>query len=459
MKNVLLLPELKELLEAKDYDTIREFCESTNPVDVAEYISALEPEEIWEILLLLEPSTRAEIFSYIPEDIQLKVAEALNRKELSVLIADLPPDDRVDLFKNLNEDIQKSLLPALAQAERDDIVRLASYPEGSAGSVMTSEYATLSPELTVEEAIERLRNEAPDKETIYYAYVVDKDRKLIGYVTLKDLILARPTERIRDIMNTDVIYVNATVDKEDAARIIQKYDLLALPVVNDQGILVGIITNDDAFDIITQEQTEDMEKLMAIGGAHDTRNYLRVPAWEHFRRRAGWIVGLAAVGLISGSIIHSYEHLLTNLMILALYMPMMTDTGGNTGSQAATVVVRALALKEITPRDFLKVLFKELRISFLLAIVLGILSYAKVLFLSQGSEIPGGFTLSKIGFVISLALSIQVITATMIGAMLPMLAARFKADPAVVASPALTTIVDITGLVIYFNTARFLLGL
>ncbi len=459
MKSLILMPELRELLQNNDVEILKEFCESSHPAEIADVISGLEPEEIWQILLMLQSDIRIEIFSYLPDDIQLDIARTLNRKELSMLFTDLPPDERVDLFKKLSPEIQNSLLPALAQAEREDIRRLASYPEGTAGSVMTSDYAILFPAQTAADAIERLRTEAPDKETIYYAYIVDEKRHLIGFTSLKDLILADPQKLVKDIMHKDVIFAYVDDDQEEAALKIQKYDLIALPVVNDKNELVGIITHDDALDIITQEHTEDMEKLMAITGSHETGVYLRTSSWKHFKNRAYWIIGLAALGLVSGMIIHSFESTLMHMMILALYMPMVADTGGNTGSQSATVVVRALALKEISPKDFLKVIFKEFKIAILLAAALGILSWLKVLFLSHGTTIPKGFSLSYIGFAIAVALSLQVITATLIGAVLPLIAAKLKLDPAVVASPALTTIVDITGLVIYFSMAKLILGI
>lgn len=387
------------------------------------------------------------------------MAGIMDRDALAGLITDMAPDDRVDLLKRLPMEKRETLLPEIARAEREDIRRLSLYPEGTAGAVMTSDYAMLHPELTAGEAINRLRFEAPNKETIYYAYIVDKERKLQGFVSLKDLILAHPEKRISEIMHKDMIFSRAMDDQEDAAHKIRKYDLIALPVVNEEGALLGIITHDDAIDIITQEHTEDMEKLMAITGRHEAGVYLKTPAWTHFKNRAYWIVGLAALGLVSGIIIHSFETTLMHMIILALYMPMVADTGGNTGSQSATVIVRALALKEISTRDALWVLFKEFKIAFLLALILGTLSWGKVMFLSRGTEIPAGFNLSMIGAAIAIALGLQVITATMIGAMLPLAAAKLKFDPAVVASPALTTIVDITGLLIYFTTAKMLLGI
>ena len=460
MKNkyTLRVSDLRDLLAAGDAKSIRNFCGEGHPAVVAELISALSGEEVWAVLRHAGPDLRAEIFSHLDEDFQVAVVGTLRREDVARLLADMSPDDRADLFKRLPEDRRETVLPALAQAEREDIRRLIAYEEGTAGAVMTSDYATLSPNLTAFQAIERLRDVAPDKETIYYAYVVDDARRLLGFVSLKDLIVARRESRVGDIMHPEVIFARVEDDQEDAARKIQKYDLLALPVLNGGSALVGIITHDDAIDIITQEHTEDMEKLMAIAGSHEAGVYLKTSAWVHFKNRAYWIVGLSALGLVSGMIIHSFEATLTQMIILALYMPMVADTGGNTGSQSATVVVRALALREISPGDVFKVLFKEFKIAILLALILGVLSWGKVMFLSQGTDIPAGFSLAKIGSAIAVALALQVVTATMIGALLPLGAARMKWDPAVVASPALTTVVDITGLLIYFMAAKWILG-
>lgn len=459
MTNPLLIPELREMLRNGDYTSLKEFCEELHPKLVAELISGLEPSEIWTILSSVNNVTRAEIFSNFEEEIQIKIISTLKRHEIAKLLSDMPPDDRVDLIKKFPESLYEAILPAMAQAEREDIRRLIAYKEGTAGAVMTSDYATLPMHITAAEAIDHLRSVAPDKETIYYAYVVDENRTLLGFVSLKDLILAHRNTKVEDLMHKDVIYARVYDDQEEAARKIQQYDLLALPVIDENNSLVGIITHDDAFDIITQEHTEDMEKFMAIAGSHEARAYLKTPTWIHFKNRVYWLISLAAVGLISGIIIHNYESMLSNLLILALYMPMVADTGGNTGSQSATVIVRALALGEIKKGDYFKVLFKEFKISLLLGIVLGFLAWLKVLFLSSSSDIPQGFTLSKIAFTIAIALGIQVVTATLIGAFLPLLASKFKKDPAVVASPALTTVVDITGLLIYFFTAKIILGI
>jgi len=459
MKNALLAPELRELLAKEDTSAIREFCSSSHPGTIAEFLSALTPEEVWEIFTVLEPRLRAEIFSNLDQGLQVGLAESLRRQDLAGIVTHMSADERVDLLKRLPEEMQEDILPVLAQAEREDIRRLASYPEGTAGAVMTSDYATLSPEQTVEEAIAKLRREAPDKETIYYTYVVDSQRRLIGFLSLKDLILARPDRRVEDIMHRDLIYAMVTEDQEEAARKIAKYDLLALPVVNGNHVLVGIITHDDAIDVIHQEHTEDMEKFMAIRGSHETASYMRTSSWEHFKNRFLWLVILASLGLVSGYIVQNLEGLLLQFAILATFMPMLADTGGNTGSQSATLVIRALALKEISPKDVFRVLFKEFKVALPMALLLAALAFGRVIAFGGNSGRPQGYDLSLIGIAVGAALGLQVLTSTLIGALLPLAAAKMRFDPAVVASPALTTIVDITGLFIYFATAKFLLGI
>lgn len=458
MKNTLLVPELRDLVLRGDSKTLQEFCSSSHPSVIAEFLAALPPDEIWKGLTLLGPRLRAEIFGHLDVDLQTELTGTLTRRDLTDIITHMSADERVDLLKRLPEDKQEVILPGLAHAEREDVRRLFSYPEGTAGSVMTSDYVALSPEDTVSEALARLRREAPDKETIYYSYALDPQRKLIGFISLKDLILARPETKIDRIMHRDVIFTRVNDDQEEAADIIAKYDLIALPVVDSNDVLVGIITHDDAIDIIRQEHTEDMEKFMAIAGKHETGTYLRTPSWAHFKNRCGWLVILAALGMVSGYIVQRFEGLLMQFAILATFMPMLADTGGNTGSQSATLVVRALAIKEISHRDLLKVILKELKVSVPLALLLACLAFGRVIFSAGHLGTPGGFSLSTVGIAIGLALGIQVVTATLIGAILPLAAAKLNLDPAVVASPALTTIVDITGLLIYFTTVNTLLG-
>ncbi|MEO0073146.1 MAG: magnesium transporter, partial [candidate division WOR-3 bacterium] len=251
--------------------------------------------------------------------------------------------------------------------------------------------------------------------------------------------------------------VRVDEDQEEAARRIEKFDLIALPVVDEREALVGIITHDDALDVLVQEQTEDIEKLMAITGTHEATGYLKTPSWVHFRRRSIWVVVLAALGLVSGFIVQSFEGLLLQFAVLATFMPMLADTGGNTGSQSATLVVRALALREISPRDLWRVIAKELQVALMLGLLLAVLAYGRVLLFHGSASMTGGHPLWLVGVAVAAALAIQVVTSTLIGAVLPMAAAKLKFDPAVVASPALTTVVDITGLLIYFLTVKAIL--
>lgn len=460
MENPLLVPEIREMIALGNTNALKELCAVAHPVDVAEFLEPLSPDEIWAVLRCVDDrSLRSEIFSHLEQSAQIKLIGTLGRRDIARLISGMTADDRVDLFKSMPEKDREALLPALAQAEREDIRRLSAYEEGTAGAIMTPDYATLMPDMTASQALESLRQAAPDKETIYYAYVINDKRELLGLVSLKNLIVARRDAVIKDIMHEDAIYATVDEDQELAARKMQKYDLIAMPVLNEAGAMVGIITHDDAVDVITQEQTEDMEKLMAIGGRHEAGVYLQTSSFIHFKNRAAWLVLLAVFGLVSGFIVQSFEGILLQFAILAVFMPMLADTGGNTGSQSATLVIRALALKEITVGDVLKVLFKESKVSLMLGLLLGLLAYARVVFFGGGSSIPEGFSLHAIGFAIGVALGLQVVTATLIGVLLPIGAAKLKWDPALVASPALTTVVDITGLLIYFGTVKLMLGL
>ncbi|MBN1489074.1 MAG: magnesium transporter [Phycisphaerae bacterium] len=458
MKQTLLVPELRELLAERRTDSLRRFCEEGHPAIVAELIGGLDPGEIWQILRLLPVNGRAEIFSHFDLDQQAELAGGESRQAMASLLEELPHDDRADLVQHLDPQVAEQILPLVAKAEREDIRKLTSYAEGTAGALMSSDYATLRPDMTVSQALEQIRLQAPTKETIYYIYVVDDQHRLIGFVSLKDLILARPAQWVRDVMHEDVIRADVNEDQEPVARKIEKYDLLAIPVTNGDGKLVGIITHDDAMDVIRQEQQEDVEKFMAIGGEHQAGEYLRTHALVHFRNRVVWVVILGVLGLVSGLIVQNFEGLLLHFAVLAAFMPMLADTGGNTGSQSATLVVRALALGEVGPRDVLRIILKEFQVSVLLAAVLALVAFARVLAFGGGSTMPEGYSLVWVGVAISIALGLQVISATLIGAILPLLAAKMKRDPAVIASPALTTVVDITGLLLFFGTAKLLLG-
>ena len=460
MKNPLLVPELHELVQAKDMAAIRELCQQAHPQTVAELIEALEPDDVWMVLQSLDVTQRANIFSHFDLDQQVELATGQNRRQMANLLEEMPADDRADLFQNLDEKVREELLPLMAKAEREDIRKLVQYEEETAGAVMSTDYTVLKPDMDIPQALEQLRIQAPDKETIYYIYVVDDQRKLIGFVSLKDIIVARPGKHIRDMMHTDIIRANVHEDQESVARKIEKYDLIAIPVVDDNDVMVGIVTHDDAMDIIRQEQTEDIEKLMAISGEHENIPYMKIPAWRHFRNRSGWIIILGIISVLTGLIIQRYEAMLVQVAVLATFIPMIGGTGGNTGSQSATLVIRALALREISGRDILHVLFKEFKVALPLGCVMGLVAFGRLAFFADHSPgLPEGLTLLTLGTAVAAALALQVITSTLIGALLPLGAVALKLDPAVVTSPALATIVDISGLTIFFVVVSQILPL
>lgn len=459
MKNPILVPEFRDLLRRKKYPILKSFLDEHHEKEIAEYLGLMHPDEIWKILGLVDVYRRAEIFSYLDMDVQIAMVSIEQKRYVAELLMELSPDDRADLFQHLGKDLADRLLLILPLKERLDVIKLTSYGEETAGAIMTTDYSTLYESDSVEDAIKKVRRDAPSKETIYYLYVTDTEGKLIGFISLRKLILAKPKQKIVNLMKRDIIFAYADDDQEKAARLIDEYDLIALPVVDFNERLVGIITHDDAMDIIRDEQTEDLEKIMAISGGVEENTYLETPAFTHFRKRVFWVVVLAVLELMSGLIIQGFRDTLKNLIILAYYMPLLNSTGGNTGSQSATVVLRSLALGELKPADIRKVLKKELVVSLLISVCVGVLVSLRVLVLSHGSEdIPASIGLERIAFMISLALSIQVVWSTLLGAVIPLFASRMKIDPAVVSSPAIATFVDVGGITIYFVTAKMLLG-
>ncbi len=445
----------------KDGQTFEAFklLEHLHPTEISEILSTVSSEVIQSVLFLFPKQRRGAIFCEFSCADQADIAQLLETSDLVSLLRSLSPDDQVDLLKALEEEQYDAVLPVLAKKEREDLIQLASYPEGSAGAIMNTDYISYPQHLLIQEVLQRIRLEKAQKEAIYRIYILDTERKLIGTLSVTDLILADPKAKISDVMKTKSISIDVNESQEEAVFMMARYDLVALPVVDANNTLLGNITHDDALDVMEEERTNDMERFMAIVGKHDNTPYLKTSIWTHFRKRVVWLVILAFLGLASGAILESYEGTLTSLMILAFYMPMLIDTGGNTGSQAATVMVRALALKEISPKNVFRIIWKEFRVSVMLALVLAILAFLRVVFISNPGTIPEVFSLPTIGFAIAVALAIQVVSATILGALLPLGAAALKLDPALVASPALTTIVDITGLVIYFGTVSLILGL
>ncbi|MCS6837228.1 MAG: magnesium transporter [Bdellovibrionaceae bacterium] len=450
---------LVQWLEEKNTEAILDIASEVNPVDFSSSLEELEPAQIIEILSLLDVNLRAELFSYFSSQKQLEVFQAWPNRDFAPVLAAMRSNERVDFYQKLDAEDQKALLPYIDSKTRADLIHLSSYPRESAGGIMSTEFQCFRADETIDQVLEKIKSEAPRKKSLYYLYVVDEDLYLVGVLTFRDLLIHPRDTVLRDIMISPVVSAQVDDDREVVAQKMEEYNLITLPVTNAKGQIIGVVEHDVAIETIREEQTEDLQKFMGITREDFDKSYLEISSIEHFKKRISWVTILAIVGLVSGFIIHRFENALESLLILAFYMPMIADTGGNCGSQSATLVVRALALQEITVRDWWRIIFKELKVALLLGIVLGIIGLLKVLFISSGLELPSGYSLEKIALVIAIALALQVISSTLIGALLPLAVKAFGGDPAVAASPMITTVVDITGLLIYFGLAQLFLGL
>jgi len=444
----LLIPDLREIIRDGQAADLVDFFADYNAPRIAEMLEDFEPGEQVEILALLEHRQRGEVFSYLDLDTQVHLAETLPTDVIASVLQWMPHDDRAKLAYQLEEEQVDQILRQLAQAEREDIRRLLAYEPGTAGAVMTTDYAALPPQISVREAIARLRQEAPDRETIDYAYVIDAHRKPLGLVSLKQLILARPSVRIEEIMNRDVILGKVFDDQEEIARKIEKYDLYALPIVDERDHMVGIVTHDDAMDILRQEQGESILAFGGVGGqAADQMDsdYWRTGIGSSVRRRLTWLLPLFLSGTMTGWVLDRFEWVDKLIPSLAVFVPLLIGTGGNAGSQAVGTIIRALALGEVQFSDALKVLMREWITGLLLGILLGSLGFFFA-WLGLGTS-------PRFALVISLTTLGICMWANVVGSMVPLVATRLGIDPAIVSAPLISTLVDVTGLVIYYIIA------
>lgn len=435
---------------------LRELCESQHPADLAVQFEAFEPEAALDIFSSLTPDCCADVFGYMDHEKRREFAAGLGDERLAPVIAKMRSDDRVDLLHAMPEERYETLLHLLAKTEREDIRRLSAYAEGTAGAMMTSEYAVLSPELTAGQAIDKLRLEAPDKETIYYAYVVDAGRRLIGLVSLRELILARPAARIENIMRRDPIYVTVRDDQEDVARQMVKYDLLAIPVINGNDALAGIITFDDVHDVIEKEATEDFHRMGSIsqgtGAGADALVDIGLrdaSPWLLIRKRLPWLLALVFVNIFSGAGIAYYEDTIQAMVALVFFLPLLIGSSGNAGAQSATLMVRALAVGDVVGKDWLRMVGKEIGI----ALFIGVCMAFAVSFIGA---FRGGV---DVAIVVSMAMVAVVLFGSLLGLSLPFLLIRLKLDPATASAPLVTSAADVAGVVIYFGIAAWYLGL
>ncbi len=443
----IIKPELEQLLQDGTSEEIKSFLEGQHPYDIAEFISGLEASEIARIVLALGEPQGPGAFQKLETEQQVDTLGVMPRRDGARLMEAMDPDERVDLIKALPEDEAERVLPLIAQAERNEIARLVSYDEGTAGSVMTTEYAAVKTDLTVTETVSELRRIAPDKETIYYIYVIDESRKLVGFVSLKNLFISSRHARVKDVMKSDVKHVLATDDVEDAAKVVKDYDLLAVPVVDDGGRLVGIVTHDDAADVLEEEATEDMYHY---GAAGEHLRYLPTNPFSLARQRVVWLILLAAVGFISGTIIHRYESMITSVFALAIFIPVINASGGNAGTQASTVIIRGLATGEVSLRDSLKIFWKEIVVGLTIGVVVAVVGSLR------------GYLLEKsIGLAITVGLTMVLVVtfATVLGAVLPLIFKKLRLDPAVVSGPFIASILDVVALLVYLEIARVVMRL
>ncbi len=446
MYGLLLLPEVQEMLQEQDHLGLREFCEALHPAVIAQVLESLTNPEIWHVLDNCGLHRRVEIVEFMSLNRQLGLVRDMDREHLSQLVREMSPDNCVDLLEKMDQGEVDSLLQMLAQSQRSDIRRLLSYPDSSAGSIMTTEYASLPEGISVGEAINQLRLQAPNSETIYYVYIVDTDRRLRGFITLRSLILAKTSACVDAIMEKDVLSVRVTDDQEQVAQLMARYDFLAVPVVDQHHQLVGIITHDDVIDVLQEEATEDAQMLAAVQPMETS--YLTTPLWTIAWKRGGWLLFLFCASFLSAHVLQSFQQLSNTYEWLALFVPLVIATGGNAASQTATLVIRTMALGELDKKNKYRLIGREFAVGLML-----------------------GGSLTLCGFILSLGLitpyqslvvvgtvPLVVITGTMIGAILPISLRSFGLDPALMSTPLIASMLDVFGIVLYFNVALALLG-
>lgn len=444
------MEKILELINGKKYSEAREELLKLNSVDIATLLEEVDNKKNMLVLFRLLPKDiEIDVFSYMPNDMQQYIIQSITHEEMTTIIDQLYFDDVIDLLEEMPANIVKKILLNTDEKKRKLINQFLKYEEDSAGSIMTIEFVDLKKEMTVEQAIERIRKTGVDKQTINTCYVIDKNRKLEGITSIRRLILSNKDVLIKDIMKANYVFINTFDDQEYVASQFKKYDLVSMPVVDKEHRLVGIITIDDIVDIIDQENTEDFHKMAAMEPSEE--EYLKTGVFELAKHRIIWLLVLMVSATFTGNIIRKSEDVLQSVVILASFIPMLMDTGGNSGSQSSTLVIRGLALGEIKLKDIFKVMWKEFRVSVVVGIALAIVNFLRVYFIE------------KVSFMVSITVCISlfftVVLAKVVGGILPIVAKKLKLDPAIMASPLITTIVDAVALLIYFGIAKMLLGI
>ena len=443
--------EIEQLIEGRQYNELRRVLADLNEADIASIMEDAPKEERLRIFRLLKKDMAADVFSFLPTDIGQELITALTDVEAANVVNNMMADDAADLMEEMPANVVKRLLAHATAETRRDINHLLKFPDDSAGSIMTVEYVDLKANWTIQKCMDRIRSIGLDSETIYTCYVIDDKRKLIGTAALRYLIIADPNETVGSIMNENVIAVHTVDDQEEVAKQFQKYDFNSMPVVDKEDRLVGIITVDDIMDIIQEETTEDMEKMAAIMPADQQKPYLRTSVFELWKKRIIWLLFLMVSATFTGTIITHYEDALGAYIVLTAFIPMIMDTSGNAGSQTSVTIIRALSLDEIEFSDFFNVVWKEMRVALLAGITLAAANFVKLQVVDRVSM--------SVALVVCMTLVATVFVAKLIGAMLPMISKKIGLDPAVMASPFITTIVDAVALLVYFTFATAVLGL
>jgi len=451
------MEKILEYLEEKKYFLIRDEMLKYNEADIAEMFEELfdledKMESTMVVYRLLPKAVSVEVFSFLPQDDQMVIVKGITTSELNYIVQELDFDDKIDILEELPANIVNTILENTPKEERYLINSFLNYPEDSAGSLMTPEYISLEKDMTVSEAMAHIKTQAMDAETIYTCYVKDAGRKLIGIVSLSTLVISPDEVKIRDLMHTDFVFLNVNDDQEEVAEQFKKYDFIAMPVVDKEQRLVGIITVDDIVDVIEDEATEDIERMAGIiDTSDDDKYYLDKSVYEHSRARFPWLVVMMVSAMITGAILSFFEDILSQMIILVSYIPLLMGTGGNSGAQASTLIIRGLALEEVEPEDLVKVLWKELRVSLLIGLGLSVINMLKII-LIDGETFWVALT-------VCISLVVVIAFAKILGGLVPIVAKKIGADPALMANPIIASLTDMFSVSIYFLVAKLILGL
>lgn len=444
----IMSPEIKELLKLNKKEELSEALKEMHPADIADILFVLDTKEQIALISCIDKKKMTAVFDELDEYEQFELLDKLEKELSSYLLNEMSSDERADLLSSLPDEVTDKLLNLMSEAERKDVEKLLKYPAHSCGSIMTTDYISLTPELTVSQTSELIKQAAPKKETIYYTYVTDQENRLIGFVSLKDIFMAKEDVPIKKIMHKRIVKASAFQDQEEVAKTVRKYNLLALPVVDKDKKLVGIVTVDDILDVLRQENTEDFYKMAGMLAPEDP--YFDTEFFTLLRRRIVWLVILLIGVTFTGEILKNYSSALEAIVALVFFIPMVLNTAGNAGTQSSTIIIRGLATGEIRINQVFRVVRRELVMGLTLGCTLGLLGLVRALLLSSNPFL---------GIAVGLALGSAIVMATVSGAILPLLLKKMKIDPAVAAGPFITTIVDITALIIYFEIAKVLLNL